>query len=101
MARRAPPSILILPTATTVIFFFPWHTRPPAGRCHDVDFYICEYFGQVLVFEIDVGFWFHLLTFWAAIADVRFSSPAFMRAFLRTCQPKRLLQRLLRAKIAV
>ena len=51
-------------------------------------------------FEIDVGFRFHLLTFWAAIADVRFWSPAFMRTFLRTCQPKRLLQRL-RAKIAV
>ena len=33
-------------------------------------------------------------------ADVRFWSPAFMRTFLRTCQPKRLLQRL-RAKIAV
>ncbi len=54
-------------------------------------------------FEIDVGFRFHLLTFWAAIADVRFWSPAFMpsvRTFLRTCQPKRLLQRF-RAKIAV
>ncbi len=50
--------------------------------------------------EIDVGFRFHLLTFWAAIADVRFWSPAFMRTFLRTCQPKRLLQRL-SAKIAV
>jgi len=46
------------------------------------------------------GVRFHLLTFWAAIADVRFWSPAFMRTFLRTCQPKRLLQRL-RAKIAV
>jgi hypothetical protein len=45
-------------------------------------------------FEIDVGFRFHLLTFWAAIVDVRFWSPAFMRTFLRTCQPKRLLQRL-------
>jgi hypothetical protein len=56
MARRAPPSNFILPTATTVIFFFPWHTQPPgpAGRCHDVDFYICEYFGQVLV-TVTVG----------------------------------------------
>ena len=34
------------------------------------------------------------------VADVQFWSPAFMRSFLRTCQPKRLLQRL-RAKIAV
>jgi hypothetical protein len=47
-----------------------------------------------------VGFRFHLLFLLAAIADVRFWSPAFMRTFLRTCQPKRLLQRL-RAKIAV
>ena len=53
-------------------------------------------------FEIDVGFRFHLLTFWAAIADVRFWSPAFMRTFLRTCQPKRRLQRLrVNLKIAV
>jgi hypothetical protein len=52
------------------------------------------------LFEIDVGFRFHLLAFWAAIADVRFWSPAFMRNFSRTCQPKRLLQRL-RAQIAV
>ncbi len=45
-----------------------------------------------------------LPSFWAAIADVRCWSPAFMRTFLRTCKPnlKRLLlvQRL-RVKIAV
>ena len=36
---------------------------------------------------------FPLLTFWAAIADIQFWSPAYMRAFKRTCLPKRLLQR--------
>jgi hypothetical protein len=52
------------------------------------------------IMMIDVGFRFHLLFFSAAFADVRFWSPAFMQTFLRTCQPKRRLQRL-RAKIAV